>query len=67
MPFDRCLNTPLYLFKVCFRWAQSSTSLKKADFWAILHYILYPNKMTLLNKISVSKDVTIDCMLEFGV
>ena len=30
---------------------------QKADFWAILHYILYPNKMTLLNKISVLKDV----------
>ena len=33
------------------------TSLKKADLWAILRYILYPNKMTLLNKISVLKDV----------
>ena len=30
---------------------------QKADFWAILHYILYPNKMTVLNKISVLKDV----------
>ena len=29
---------------------------QKADFWAILHYILYPKKMTLLNKISVLKD-----------
>ena len=27
------------------------------DFWAILHYILYPNKMTPLNKIDVLKDV----------
>ena len=34
--------------------------LKKADFWAIVHYILYPNKMTLLNKISVLKDVIAD-------
>ena len=34
-----------------------STLLKKAEFWAILHCILYPNKVTLLNKLSVSKDV----------
>ena len=32
------------------------TSLKKADFWVFLHYILYPNKMTVLNKINVLKD-----------
>ena len=41
------------------------TLLKKTDFWAILHYILYPNKMTLLNK--VIERCNIDCMLEFGM
>ena len=41
------------------------TSLKKVDFWAILHYILYPNKMTLLDQ--VIERCNIDFMLEFGM
>ena len=57
----KLINTPLTCLKSVFvglgRLRLSDVAQKKAFFGNSALYILYPNKMTLLNKISVLKDV----------
>ena len=62
-------HTTDYLFKVCFRWALSSTSSKNADLLgnSALYIVPKQNDSYKIRLVYWNMDANIDSMLEFGM